>query len=92
MRIRQRLAVLAGVHHGGDEIGRRLPLALLDLDGEILHHLLKGLHERGVVGGAELQDLVDPLDEQIAVVLGHAQHVSDHAYRDVARVLLRGVA
>ena len=39
-----------------------------------------------------LQDLVDPLDEPVAVAHRHAEHVGDDAHRDVAGVVLGGVA
>jgi hypothetical protein len=41
---------------------------------------------------AELEDHVDPFDEEIAVLLGNAEHVSDGADRNVLGVARGGIA
>ena len=45
---------------------------LCDMAGEIARHLADRLHQHRVVSDAELEDLVDPPDEQVAVGFRHA--------------------
>ena len=67
-------------------------LARLDMAGEIAGHLLDRAHHGGVVPDAEFEDLVDPLDEEVAVIFRDAEHVGDGANRNVLGVAGRGVA
>ena len=60
--------------------------------GEIGAHLLDRAHQGVVVLDAELEDLVDPFDEEVAVLFGDAEHVGDGANRNVLGVARRGVA
>ena len=67
-------------------------LALLDMAGEISAHLLDRLHQLAFVLDAEFEDHVDPFDEEIAILLGDAEHVGDGAHRNVFGVARRRVA
>jgi len=60
--------------------------------GEIIRHLVHGLHQDLVVLDAEFEDLMDPANEQIAVLFGNAEHVGDGARRNVLGILRGGVA
>jgi hypothetical protein len=91
MLIRQRLAVLVPrVHQRRDQVVGRIFLAMLDVAGEIAGHLPHRLHQRVVILDAEFEDAVDPLDEEIAVLLGNPEHVRDGADRNMLGA--RGVA
>ncbi len=68
-------------------------LAVLDMAGEIrATSRWMALHQDLVVGDAEFEDFVDPFDEQIAILLGNAEHVGDGAHRNVFGVARGGVA
>ena len=67
-------------------------LALLDMAGEIAGHLADRAHQDVVVLDAEFENLVDPFDEEIAVLFRDAEHVGDGANRNVLGVARRGVA
>ena len=93
MVVGQRLAVLVlGVHQRRDQIVGRMCLARFDMAGEIAGHLPDRGHQRVVVLDAELEDPVDPFDEEVAVLFGNPQHMGDDANRDVLGVARRGVA
>ncbi|MGY4607561.1 hypothetical protein ACVW16_005973 [Bradyrhizobium sp. USDA 4474] len=92
MRLFQRLAIpVLGIHQIRDEIVGRLRSALLDMGPEIVAHLLHGLQQHVLVLDAELQDHVDPVDEEVAVALGNAEHVRDGLNRDVFAIARGGV-
>ena len=93
MLVRQRIAVLVPrVHQRRDQVvGRMLP-AMLDMAGEIAGHLPHRAHQRVVVLDAEFEDVVDPLDEEVAVLLGNAQHMRDGADRNMLGIARGGVA
>ena len=61
-------------------------LAILDMAGEIGAHLLDRGHQRVIVFDAELEDAVDPFDEELAVLFRDTEHVGDGAHRNVLGV------
>jgi hypothetical protein len=87
MLIRQWLAIpVTRIHQGRNQIVARMLLAMLDVAGKVGRHLMHGRHQRVVVLDAELEDTVDPFDEEIAVLLGNSEHVRDGAHRNVLGV------
>ena len=93
MDVGQRLAVLVAAFISVEirsSVG--MFLALLDLAGEIGGHLVDRAHHGVVILDAEFEDLVNPLDEKVAVLFGNAEHVGDGAHRNMLGVARRGVA
>ena len=93
VNIGQRLAVLVpGIHQRRDQIVGRVLLALLDMAGEIGGHVVDRAHQRVVILDPQFEDLVDPLDEQAAVLFRDAEHMGDRPHRNVLGIARRGVA
>src|SRR6476646_3333582 len=66
--------------------------AMLYLVDEIEGHLLNRLHQDGLVLDAELEYLVNPFDEPVAVGFRNAEHVRNGADRNVLAVAAGDVA
>ena len=91
--VRQRISILVPrVHQRRDQIVGRILPALLEMAGEIAGHLPHRVHQRVVVLDTEFEDAVNPLDEEIAVLLRNSQHVRDGANRNMLGVARGGVA
>src|SRR5215470_5400148 len=77
-----RLAVELGFVQVANEIVGGLLQALVDMPHEIVGHLVHRLHQGTIVGDAVLQDTLDPLAIELAVVLRHAEQMRDQAHRN----------
>ena len=92
VRARQRLAFHFRVEQKADQIVAAMRPALLDFGPEISGHFLQRRHDHRFIADADLEHQVDPAAEQVAVLLGHPEHVGDQPHRDVLRVVDRGIA
>lgn len=88
MRRREWFAVDGGAGQIGDEVVAWLGLSLGDQRIEVRVERVLGCD---LDSTRVLQDAMDESAEQVAILLGHAQHVGDDPHRDVLRVLHRRV-
>ena len=87
----ERLAVDLGVEQERDEVVARVGDVILDLRLQVVEQLL---HADGPLLQRErhaFEHVVDEAAERVGVLLGQAEHVGDHAHRDVLGVVARGV-
>ena len=89
----ERLAVrVLGREQVADQVVAGLGTARLQVAAEVLGELGEPSLQHVLVGGADLEDVVDPLAELVAVAVGDAEHVGDDAHGDVLGIVDGGVA
>ena len=76
-----------GVEHVADQVVARLLPARLQVAAEIFRQLHEAALQHVLVGGALLEDVVDPLAEAVAVAVGDARHVGDEAHGDMLGIV-----
>ena len=88
---RQRLAVLLEAEQEAQQVVGRLGAPLLDVSAQVAVDLAERTGPDFGLGRADLEQLVQPDAEAIAVVVGQPEHLSDHEHGNVLRVLRRGI-